>query len=139
MEALTVFIKSVFYKKKEDNEGVSYFLSLITKGSTIIDIGNHDDDYLYFLRKLAKHSAKLISFESDPETYEYLSQKKETLKLKNVAIEKLALSKESKKVSADFSFQKRNGATVIDFKILTTFSIFINIYYNLFATGDTKV
>ena len=76
IETFTIFIKSVLYKKRTDNESFSYFLPLIKKGSTLIDIGGHNNDYLYFLLKMEKHAEKLITFESDQKTYEYLSQKK---------------------------------------------------------------
>ena len=116
IETFTLFVKSAFYKKIEDNEALSYFLHLIKKGSIIIDIGSHDDDYLYFLLKMEKHAEKLIAFESDPETYEYLSQKKEILKLKNVVMEQLSFQKETEKELSGFSPHKTNGTTVIDFK-----------------------
>ena len=115
-ETFTLFIKLVFNKKRERNEAFSYFPGLIQKGSTIIDIGAHNNHYLYFLLKMEKCAAKLISFETDSETYRHLSLKKETLRLKNVVVEKLSFSKETEKVLPAFSLQRRNGATVIDFK-----------------------
>lgn len=116
LEFFTLSIKWAMYKKKDDNEALSYFLNLIKKESTVLDIGTHNDDYLYQMLKMAKRSGKFIAFENEPDIYDYLSGKKEILKCKNVTIEHLPFSEVTGKTTPGVSSHKRSSATVIDFK-----------------------
>lgn len=116
LESFTLFVKSVLHKKKYNNESFSYFLDFIENGSTILDIGAHNDDYLYQLLKLAKRARKLVTFESEPNIYNDLYQKKEVLKFKNVIVEQLIFSREKEEAHYSFSLLKKNSAAVIDFE-----------------------
>jgi FkbM family methyltransferase len=102
IEFLTCSLQSAIYKNKDDDESLSYFLNLIRKEATVLDIGTHED-YLYAMLKMAKRTGKLVAFETDAGIFNYLSDKKETLHLKNVTIEHLALSEETEKVFPAFS------------------------------------
>ena len=116
LESFTLSIKSAVHKKKDENESFSYFLGLIKKGSTVMDIGTHDYDYLYQMLKMAKRSGRFIAFESEPDIYDYLFDKKEILKCKNVTLEHLPFTEVTGKRTPGNSLRKKNGATVIDFK-----------------------
>ncbi|MEJ7680766.1 MAG: FkbM family methyltransferase [Segetibacter sp.] len=116
LQFFTLSLKSAVHKNKDDNETLSYFLNLIRKGSTVLDIGAHNDDYLYLMLKMAKRAGSFITFESEPDMYDYLSEKKEILKLKNVTVEQLAFSEIKVKTTSNVSLQKKSSATVIDFK-----------------------
>lgn len=105
IEFLTCSLQSAIYKNKDDDETLSYFLNLIRKEATVLDIGTHED-YLNAMLKMAKRTAKLVAFETDPGIYNYLSEKKETFHLKNVTIEQLALSEETEKVFPNYSALK---------------------------------
>lgn len=116
LEAFTFSIISAVHKKKDENEAFSYFLSLIKKETTVLDIGKHNYNYLYQMLKMAKRSGKLIAWEGEPDIFDYLSKKKEILKYKNVTIGHVSFSEETGKRPAFLSFNKRKGATVIDFR-----------------------
>lgn len=113
---LTLLLKCAVHKDKDDNETFSYFLHLIKKGSAVLDIGAHNDDYLYLILKIAKRAGRFIAFESEPDMYDYFLKKKEILKLKNATIEHLVFSEETGKTSLNDLLSKKNGATIIDFK-----------------------
>ncbi len=115
LEFFALNIKSVVYKNNDDNETLAYFLKSIKKPSTVLDIGSHNEEYLFFILKMAKRSGKLIAFENEPNIYNYLFEKKEILKLKNVDIEKQTFSEAAEKSSPGVLSEKKKGATVIDF------------------------
>lgn len=115
LEFFALNIKSAVYRKNDDNETLAYFLTLIKRTSTVFDFGLHKEDYLFFIRKIAKRSGKLIAFEYDPATYNYLLKKKEILKLKNVDIEKPGFTKAVEKSASEIPPGKKKLATIIDF------------------------
>ena len=90
LEFLAFSLKSAVHKNKDDDESLCYFPHLITKGSAVLDMGAHNDDYLYLMLKIAKRSGRFIAFESDSGKYNYFREKKETLKLNSVTIGQLA-------------------------------------------------
>lgn len=116
LEFFTLSLRSALHKKKDENKAFSYFLNSIKKGSTVLDIGTHNYDYLYQMLKMAKRSGKLIAVESEPDIYNYLFEKKEILKCKNIMIERLQFAEVTGKTTSGISLSKRNGATVIDLK-----------------------
>src|SRR3954447_26270577 len=89
LEFFVLNIKSAVYRKTDDNETLAYFLNTIKKVSTVLDIGKHEEEYLFFIFKMAKRSGKLIAFELEQNTYVYLSEKKEILKMQHVDIQRL--------------------------------------------------
>lgn len=82
LEFFALTIKAAIYRKNDDNETITYFLKSINKTSTGLDIGVHRDEYLFFLLKMAKRTRRLIAFENEHSTYNYLIGKKEILKWK---------------------------------------------------------
>lgn len=112
LEFFALNIRSAVYEKTNDNETLNCFLKSITKTSTVLDVGRHEKEYLLFIVKMAKRSGRLIVFECEQDTYDYLCEKKEVLKLKNVDIEKLELPDMANK-PARVVLEKQ--ARVIDF------------------------
>src|SRR4051812_5285082 len=108
-------IRCLVYKKNDDNETLTYFLKSIKEASTVLDIGSHDEEYLFFILKMAKRAGKLIAFENELSTYNYLFEKREILKLKKVDIKTLAFSCEAGRGRQDLFVEKHRGAKVVDF------------------------
>lgn len=116
LEFFTLSLKSAVRKNKDDEETLAYFLHSIKKGSAVLDIGAHSEGCLYMIQKIAKRSGRLITFESEPDMYNYLCEKKEILRLTNVTIERLAFSEITGKNNSNLLQHKKKGATIIDFK-----------------------
>src|SRR3954451_6940792 len=76
LEFFALNIKSIVYKGRDDSETVSHFLKLLRKNSLVLDIGLHADDYLFFIQQMAKRSGRLLAFEGQDDTYNYLLSKK---------------------------------------------------------------
>jgi len=114
LEFFALNIKSV-YKNSDDNEATADFITSIKKVSTVLDIGQHSQDYLFTILKIAKRAGKLILFENDIDCYNYFLQKREVLKLKNVDIEELELIEVTEKALVEALPARKRGAKVIDF------------------------
>jgi FkbM family methyltransferase len=73
--------------KKEEDSVVSYIENSIEKGDTVLDIGSHEGNYIYFMRRKLKQSGKIIAFEYHPYLYHHLVHLKKILDWKNVELE----------------------------------------------------
>ena len=60
LQFFALSLKSAVHKNKHDDETLSYFLHLIKKGSVVLDIGSHNDDYLYLMLSMAKRAGRLL-------------------------------------------------------------------------------
>ena len=99
------------YKNKNDKGGISYILSSVKEGQTVLDIGAHKAGYLFFLLKKAGASGKVFAFEPQSELYNYVAKLKKLFDWKNVTVEHLALSDSAEKVTLYIPSNKKSKAT----------------------------
>ncbi len=83
------------YKNKYDIGGIAYLCSKLKKDQSVIDIGSHQGEYLYFMQKIVGRSGKVYSFEPQASLYAQLSQAKVSFGWNHVTVERLAISNET--------------------------------------------
>ncbi|MFI5221279.1 MAG: FkbM family methyltransferase [Bacteroidia bacterium] len=91
-EKLKLQARANRYKNKTDAGGISFVLSSVNAGQTVMDIGAHKGGYLYFLLKKTGPSGKIFAFEPQSSLFHYLGRIKELFGWENVSVEHLALS-----------------------------------------------
>ncbi|MDQ6844831.1 MAG: FkbM family methyltransferase [Bacteroidota bacterium] len=112
---------------KEDHGMADYLQQTIEEGDTIADVGSHQGNYIYLMRKKLKESGKIIAFGTNSFLHEQLVYLKKIFDWKNVHLEFLTLSNISgtKKIY----LTDPNGAVLIN----------INDNYKRFATRKILV
>lgn len=95
---IKLLLRANKYKNKNDIGGVSYILTQIEKGDTVLDIGCHKAGYLYHMLKKVGKSGEIHAFEPQVNLFNDLVDLKNSLKWTNVYISNIALSNISDKV-----------------------------------------
>lgn len=95
---IKLLLRANKYKNKNDRGGVSYILTQIKNGDTVLDIGCHKAGYLYHMLKKVGQSGEIHAFEPQVNLFKDLINLKSSLKWDNVCISNLALSNISEKV-----------------------------------------
>ncbi len=114
------YYKKLKNSKESDEEDLQMLEKLIRPNSDVIDIGANFGLYTKFMSKLAGKDGKVLSFEPIHETYTYLKNNIEKLKLENVMAINIALSDKSGQVIMqvpNFNDKKRRNfyeAKIID-------------------------
>lgn len=80
------------YRLARDRSEIASAVESIRPGATVIDVGAHKGAYLYWLRRAAGPSGRVLAFEPQPQLSSYLERIAKRSGWKNVVVENLALS-----------------------------------------------
>lgn len=115
---LSLIFRAYKYRYRNDRGEIAYVIDAIQPGQTVFDIGAHKAGYLYWMRKRAGNTGKVIAFEPQSRLYQYLVRVKKGLGWRNVVIEPLALSDAESDVPLYMPSDSRKGsspgATIVD-------------------------
>jgi FkbM family methyltransferase len=71
----------------KDDVDLSFLLSSVFKGQTVIDIGSHRGRYLYKMLKRVGSAGKVVAFECQPFLYNYYTKISRLMRWSNIRIE----------------------------------------------------
>lgn len=119
IEKIKLKLRANKYRNKLDRGGISYIISSIKSGQTVLDIGAHKAGYLYFMQKQVGDKGYVYAFEPQSNLFQYLKKIKKLFKWDNVTIEHLALSDASENVTLYIPTNKISsgsspGATILE-------------------------
>ncbi|HEV7280011.1 MAG TPA: FkbM family methyltransferase [Pirellulaceae bacterium] len=80
------------YRLARDRAEIACAMDSILPGATVVDVGAHKGAYLYWLRRAAGPTGKVLAFEPQPQLSSYLERIAQQSRWKNVRVENLALS-----------------------------------------------
>ena len=89
---LKFYYVTLRYRYLVNQTEIKYLLRAIAPGATAIDIGAHKGGYLFWIRKKAGTTGKVIGFEPQKSLYEKLLQLCKHFNWKNVSVENIGVS-----------------------------------------------
>lgn len=118
IEFLKLSLKPEPSKNTQSREWLTFLLSSTPENITVVDIGDHQREYLFDMMKVAGHCEKLIAFETDESVYNFLIRMKRILRLKNVDIETISFNDKNNVSPATALFMKdvKQTASLINMK-----------------------
>lgn len=131
LEKLKLLNRAYKYRYKDDIGEISFLLSTIRRGATVMDIGAHKGGYLFWMQQLVGETGKVIAFEPQLKGYEYLSKLRSLMRWDHVRVENMALSDEEAEttlyiqeqifdVSFEASLENKYTSGVITQQIMTS-------------------